>query len=341
MHRCFELASLGAGYVAPNPMVGAVLVSEDRIIGEGYHKEFGQPHAEVNCIKSVGEHDEHLISTSTLYVSLEPCAHFGKTPPCADLIISHKIQRVVIGCVDPFSEVYGRGIAKLKEAGVEVIVNVLQFYSEELNKRFFTFHEKQRPYIILKWAQSANQKIAGNQNERVFISSDYSNRLLHKWRSEEAAIMVGTNTAIADNPSLNVRLWNGKNPVRLVIDLNLRLPVTLNIFDRQQPTVIFNALKDSAEANLIYLKIESGEHFLNHVLSACHKLDIQSILIEGGGLLLQSFIAAGLWDEARVIQNNELIIQEGLSAPQLLNQQLLFREQISTDTIFNYKKSSL
>ena len=202
MHRCIQLAKLGAGYVAPNPMVGAVLVQRDRIIGEGYHQQYGGPHAEVNCIASVNETDKDLISASTLYVSLEPCSHFGKTPPCADMIIKHKIPKVVIGSRDPSKEVNGKGIEKLKAAGVEVEVGILENECKTLNRRFFIFNTQHRPYIILKWAQTADHKIAGITDERLFISSEVTNRLVHKWRSEEASILVGTNTALYDDPEL-------------------------------------------------------------------------------------------------------------------------------------------
>ena len=341
MHRCLELAKLGAGNVAPNPMVGALLISDDKIIGQGYHQQYGQPHAEVNCIEHVSDQDKHLIATSILYVSLEPCAHHGKTPPCTDLILRHKIRKVVVGCIDPLSAVAGRGINKLREAGVDVLVDVMKSACEALNKRFFTFHLQQRPYIILKWAQSANQKIAAVENGRVLISNEFSNRLVHKWRSEEAGILVGTNTALADNPSLNVRLWKGKNPVRLIIDLNLRVSSTLNIFDRQQPTIIFNNIKGLEEENLVFYKLSGEGSVVRQILAACYQLNIQSVFVEGGTKLLQSFIDENLWDEVRVIQNSQLIIPQGLQAPKLLNQQLLFTEPISTDSISYYKNSSL
>ncbi len=228
MQRCLGLAKLGAGHVAPNPMVGAVLVYNDRIIGEGYHQQYGKAHAEVNCINSVKEDDIQLIEKSTLYVSLEPCAHYGKTPPCADLIIAKKIPTVVIACRDTYEEVNGRGIDKLKAANVNVIVGVLEKDAIELNKRFFTFYTKHRPYIILKWAQSNDGKIANADHSRVFISNEESNRLVHKWRSEEAAILVGTNTALYDDPELTTRLWTGNNPIRLVIDMEVKLPISLN-----------------------------------------------------------------------------------------------------------------
>ncbi|HEY2720248.1 MAG TPA: bifunctional diaminohydroxyphosphoribosylaminopyrimidine deaminase/5-amino-6-(5-phosphoribosylamino)uracil reductase RibD, partial [Chitinophagaceae bacterium] len=224
MHRCLDLARLGAGHVAPNPMVGAVLVHDERIIGEGYHQQYGGPHAEPNCIASVKKEEQHLISESILYVSLEPCAHYGKTPPCADLIIKNKIPRVVIGCFDPFEEVNGKGIEKLKGAGIDVLVGILEHECKKLNKRFFLYYQQHRPYIILKWAQSSNQKIGAGAGNRTYISNEFTNRLVHKWRSEEAAILVGTNTALQDDPELTTRSWIGNNPRRLVMDMDLKLP---------------------------------------------------------------------------------------------------------------------
>ena len=242
MHRCLELASLGMGNVAPNPMVGAVLVYDNRIIGEGYHMQFGGPHAEVNCINSVKPADRELISKSSLYVSLEPCNHFGKTPPCSDLIIKNRIPEVVIACTDPFEKVNGSGINKLMEAGVKVITGILEKNAISLNTRFFTFHQQKRPYIILKWAQSANKKISGKNGEPVRISHALTDRLVHRWRSEEAAIMVGTNTALKDNPSLTTRLWKGKNPIRIVVDNQLKIPSAFTLFNGEAPLIIFNHL---------------------------------------------------------------------------------------------------
>jgi diaminohydroxyphosphoribosylaminopyrimidine deaminase/5-amino-6-(5-phosphoribosylamino)uracil reductase len=335
MRRCLELASLGAGHTAPNPMVGAVLVydgsngedqstGEERIIGEGYHMQYGQAHAEPNCIASVKEEDKRLIADSTLYVSLEPCAHHGKTPPCADLIIEKKIPRVVIGCRDPYPQVNGKGIDKLLSAGVKVTTGVLEAESIRLNKRFFTFNTLHRPYIILKWAQSADGKIAGpvggglaGAAERTLISNEYTNRLVHKWRLEEAAILVGTRTALADDPALTVRLWNGPNPIRLVIDMDLKLPGTLQLFDRKVRTIVFNRLRHGEENNVLYYQIEDEEEAVGGVIRALYKLKIQSVLVEGGARLLQSFIDEDCWDEARVITNNELEIPGGLAAPVL------------------------
>ena len=338
MHRCLELAKLAAGNVAPNPMVGAVLVYEKRIIGEGYHKKFGEPHAEVNCINSVNEEDKDFIDKSTLYVSLEPCSHFGKTPPCTDLIIKNKIPKVVIGCKDVYKKVKGEGIKKLQDADVEVITGISEKECKELNKRFFTFHQRQRPYIILKWAESANGK-TGSNNERVLISNEYSNRLVHKWRSEEATILIGTNTALRDDPFLTTRLWNGNDPIRLVIDMNLRLPSHLKVFNKEVRTIIFNKLKHEENGNLAFYKIEV-ENIIVQILNALYQMQIQSVLVEGGAKLLQFFIDAGLWDEARIIRNEELVISNGLDAPKLKNGVIINEEKLFTDSISYFLPAS-
>ncbi|MBL7743449.1 MAG: bifunctional diaminohydroxyphosphoribosylaminopyrimidine deaminase/5-amino-6-(5-phosphoribosylamino)uracil reductase RibD, partial [Chitinophagaceae bacterium] len=312
MNRCLQLAEMGAGNVAPNPLVGAVLVHEGRIIGEGYHEKYGQAHAEVNCIKQAVQNGfENLIAYSTLYVSLEPCAHFGKTPPCADLIIQYKIPRAVIGCRDPFKEVNGKGIEKLKAAGVEVETGVLEKECRELNKRFFTFHTAHRPYIILKWAQTADGFMAppppkrgiiaseylkesfkiedskappseGFGEARLLISNEYTNRLVHKWRSEEASIMVGTNTALHDDPELTTRLWPGHSPVRLVVDMSLRLPSFLHVFDRKAKTIVFNTVKHEEQGDLIYYQVTEDVSLVHQVVNALYQLKLQSVLVEGG-----------------------------------------------------------
>lgn len=336
MQRCFQLAKLGAGNVAPNPMVGAVLVYDNTIIGEGYHQQYGQAHAEVNCINSVKEENRTLIDKSTIYVSLEPCAHYGKTPPCADLIIKHTIPNVVIGCRDSYTEVDGKGIDKLKKAGINVTTGVLEKEAKELNKRFFTFHEKKRPYIILKWAQSSDRMIANADRSRVLISNEYSNRMVHQWRSEEAGILVGTNTALYDNPSLTTRLWPGNNPVRMVIDNKLQLAATLHLFDKAVKTIIFNQVKQEEDGNLLYYKINKEENTLQQIMNALYTMKIQSVIIEGGTKLLQSFINAGFWDEARVITNKQLVIDIGVKAP-ILNNGFLFNQQsIVNDDIAFY-----
>ena len=337
MQRCLELAKLGAGNVAPNPMVGAVLVYNDMIIGEGYHQQYGGPHAEVNCINNVSEENVMNIPKSTLYVSLEPCSHFGKTPPCADLIIANKIPSVIIGCKDSYKEVAGKGIEKLETAGIDVEVGVLESEAKELNKRFFMFHEKKRPFIILKWAQSADGKIAKADFSSVAISNDQTNKLMHRWRSEEDAIMVGTNTALHDNPSLTTRHWPGKNPVRVVIDKKLSLPASLNLFDKKVRTIIFNNIKQEENENLSFYKIDDQEDILEQMLATLYQLKIQSIFVEGGAKLLQSFIDRELWDEVIIITNEALQIGEGIAAPKFVSPKLLATKKINSDKISFYK----
>lgn len=336
MLRCLQLAKLGEGNVAPNPLVGSVLVHLDRIIGEGYHQQYGKAHAEVNCLNSVTKEDAHLIPQSTIYVSLEPCAHFGKTPPCSDLIIKSGIKKVVVGCKDSFVEVAGKGIEKLRQSGVDITVGVLENECRHLNKRFFTFYEQKRPFIILKWAETANKKIASSKDERLLISNDFSNRLVHKWRSEAAAILVGTNTALLDNPSLTNRFWQGKSPTRLVIDKYLKLPTTLHLFNKEQPTIVFNFIKQEAYENLTYYLLNKDEDFVAEILAACYKLNIQSVIVEGGSKTLQAFIDRHLWDEARVIVNTSLIVNEGITAP-ILNHHFTANEMsFFNDTITYY-----
>lgn len=340
MRRCIDLARLGYGYTAPNPMVGAVLVHENFIIGEGYHEFFGGPHAEVKCLQSVKEEDKHKIPHSTLYVSLEPCAHYGKTPPCTELIIHNGIKKVVIGSRDPFPEVNGKGVEKLVEHGIDVISNVLEQECRELNKRFFSLHEKGRPYIILKWAQSSNLKIAGNSEKRLLISNDFSNRLVHKWRSEEASILVGTNTALMDDPALTTRLWSGRHPVRLVLDMDLRLPSHLKIFNKKTLTVVFNAISHEEHSELFYFRIDRDMNVVRQIIHGLKELSIQSVLVEGGAMLLQSFIDEGIWDEIRVITNNSLIVEDGLDAPALHNVHLAEQYSLVDDTISLYRHIS-
>ena len=341
MQRCLDLAQLGAGHVAPNPMVGAVLVYQDRIIGEGYHHKYGEAHAEPNCLNSVAEVDKHLIPESTLYVSLEPCTHFGKTPPCSNLIIEHQIKKMVIGCADPFEAVNGKGIAQLTTAGIEVITGVLEQAAIDLNKRFFVFQQQQRPYIVLKWAETANGKIASTGAERLHISNEYANRLVHQWRGEEAAILVGTNTALKDNPSLTNRYGTGKNPIRLVIDLSLRLPMYLNVFDGQVPTIVFNCKKNTTEKHLQYVQLNESLPTIPQILKACYDLHIQSVLVEGGAALLQSLIDLNIWDEARVIRNNSLSVETGLNSPVLKGETFIQSNKLDSDTIHCFKPISV
>jgi diaminohydroxyphosphoribosylaminopyrimidine deaminase / 5-amino-6-(5-phosphoribosylamino)uracil reductase len=337
--RCLQLARLGAGNVAPNPMVGAILVCENKIIGEGFHQHYGQAHAELNCINSVADDNAPLIKKSTLYVSLEPCAHFGKTPPCADLIIKHKIEKVVIGCRDSYKEVDGKGIERLKAAGIDVTVGVLEKEALELNKCFFTFHVQQRPYIILKWAQSSDGKIAGLNGERKLISNEFTNRLVHQWRATEAAIMVGTNTALKDNPALTTRLCPGKNPMRLVIDMDLKLPPSLQLFDGTVKTIVFNSKKQAAGKMLSFYQISNTEKIVPQILNALYSLQVQSVIIEGGATLLQSFIDENLWDEARVITNTAIKISAGINAPIFECVNLIKEEIYGTDKIAYFKNN--
>lgn len=334
MYRCLQLAQLGCGHVAPNPMVGAVLVFDNRIIGEGYHAQYGKAHAEVNCINSVAEIDKVLIEKSTLYVSLEPCVHFGKTPPCTNLILQHKIPKVVIGCADSFAKVNGRGIQQLKANGVQVVYGMLENDCKALNKQFSTFNNKKRPYITLKWAQSKNGKIAGKSNERIFISNDITNRLVHKWRAQEAAIIVGTNTALNDNPLLTARLWQGKNPIRILLDKELNVPLKHHLFNTDAITIVFNIKKNGEENNIKYYRLTDFN--LRTALNALHILQVQSLLVEGGSKLLQSFIDDNLWDEIRIIENKELIMDDGLQAPILKNAHLSKKENYLTDSIYYY-----
>ena len=338
MRRCLQLAISASGYTAPNPMVGAVLVYKEKIIGEGFHRFYGGPHAEVNCINSVGPENREFIALSTLYVSLEPCCHYGKTPPCTDLIIREKIPKVVIGCRDPFPEVDGKGIEKLKAHGVDGKCCVLEKLSKQVNRRFFTFHQQQRPFIVLKWAQSADRKIAATGNQRTMISNGFSNRLVHKWRSEEQGILIGTETALLDNPALTTRFWPGKNPVRIVVDRDLRLPQTLKIFDGQSPLLVLNTKKDKAESAVTYIQIDAAFE-LSSILSALYSAGIISILVEGGGSLLQSFIDIGIWDEMRVITNQELEINNGHVSPQISGATLIRTENYGSDQIDYYTRN--
>jgi diaminohydroxyphosphoribosylaminopyrimidine deaminase / 5-amino-6-(5-phosphoribosylamino)uracil reductase len=321
MLRCLELAKLGSGNVAPNPMVGSVIVYRDRIIGEGYHRNYGEAHAEINAINSVS--DKSLLSESTLYANLEPCSHFGKTPPCSDAILEFKIPRVVISNVDPNRLVKGKGIEKLQNGGVEVITDVLVNEGLELNKRFFTFQKKSRPYIILKWAQTEDRFIdiirhPAQPQQPTWITNEDARMLVHKWRSEEQAIMVGTNTAFLDNPKLNVRDWKGKNPLRIVIDRNLRLPRNLHLFDGSIPTLVFTQreVEDEDVKNVEYITLPFDEYLPEHILGELFRRQVQSVIIEGGAKLINSFLSANLWDESRVFTGNKYF-GAGISAPQM------------------------
>ena len=331
MHRALELAKLGSGLVSPNPMVGCVIVYDNNIIGEGWHRKFGDAHAEANAVRSV--EDKELLNDSTVFVNLEPCSHIGKTPPCADLLIQHRIKKVVIANGDPNPLVAGNGIKKLKEAGIEVETGVLEKEGHELNKRFFTFMEKQRPFILLKWAQTDDGFIAHSNYESRWISSEFSRQLVHKWRSEEDAVLVGTKTAAHDNPTLSVRDWSGRNPTRVVIDRFLRLPSTLNLFDKTQKTICYNVIKHEEHPNLILIRLDEVD-FVNQLLRDLYKQNIQSVMVEGGAQTLRLFIEAGLWDEARIFRSSRTF-GDGIAAPPLAGH-LISQEFISSDSLKIY-----
>lgn len=319
MSRCLQLASLAEGHTYPNPLVGSVIVHNGCIIGEGYHRKAGEPHAEVNAIKSVKDHS--LLKDATIYVSLEPCAHFGRTPPCSLLIIEKKIPRVVVGCIDSFSEVAGRGIAMLQQAGVSVTVNVLEQECRDINRRFFTFFEKKRPFIILKWAQTLDGLIDIDREQHswgtpTWITNQQALREVHRMRAREQSILVGYQTALKDNPSLTVRHWAGHQPLRIVLDRDGSLPVSLQLFDQQHPTLVVTEKKESSRNNLSYLTLEFNQHLIPTLLRQLYTMGIQSMIVEGGARTLNQFVEAQLWDEAHVYVGEKWFGQ-GVQAPHL------------------------
>ena len=321
IRRCIDIALNGKGFTKTNPMVGCVIEHNGEIIGEGFHEAYGEPHAEVNAINAVK--DKSKLTSSTLYVSLEPCAHMGKTPPCSDLIIEMRIPKVVIGSRDPNSLVAGKGIAKLKQANVEVIEDILEEDCMDINNRFFTYHSKKRPYIILKWAESADgfidiERKAGSPIGPNWISNPISRMLVHKWRSEENAIMVGTNTVVFDNPSLTTRLWPGNSPLRVVLDRHNRLSSKANIFSGEVPTLVFSEKIINSSENLTYIGLDFDKQPLQQIVRHLWDMEIQSVIIEGGKKLLQTFIDANLWDEARVFKGKNQFTK-GLKAPVIAN----------------------
>lgn len=335
MQRAFDLAQLSRGSVSPNPLVGCVIVHNNEIIGEGRHEKYGEAHAEVNAVASVKDHT--LLKDSTVYVNLEPCSHFGKTPPCADMLIKHQVKKVVISNVDPNPLVGGKGIQKLKAAGIEVVTGVLEARGSELNKRFFTFIEKKRPYIILKWAETVDGFIARENFDSKWISNEHSRQLVHKWRSEEDAVLVGTGTAFHDNPSLTVRDWSGRNPVRIVIDRMTRLPESLTLFDRMQKTICYTLGKFEISNNLEFIMLNEAT-FQHDMMSDLFKRNIQSIIIEGGATTLQQFINNGLWDEARIFISDKEF-GKGISAPQFTGN-LISKESVFNDTLTVYTRKT-
>lgn len=334
MHRAMELARLGFGNVSPNPMVGCVIVHEGKIIGEGFHQQYGGPHAEVNAVNSVK--DKSLLPKSTVYVTLEPCAHFGKTPPCAELLVRCQVNKVVISNLDPNPLVAGKGIKLLRNAKIDVESGMLEEDGLDLNKRFFKSFNTKKPYVILKWAETADGFVARLNYDSKWISNEFSRKLVHKWRAEEDAILVGKNTAKYDNPTLNVRDWEGKDPIRIVIDHHLELDEKLNLFDTAIPTICFNLKKSSEDKNLTFVKL-AEENFIQELLADLHSRNIQSLIIEGGATTINNFINAGLWDEARVFQASTCF-GEGILAPQLKNAVFDGKEEIMDDTLTYFKR---
>jgi len=337
MSRALELARLGRGTVSPNPLVGCVIVHDGRIIGEGWHQRYGEAHAEVNAVRSVTRPE--LLPEATVYVTLEPCAHFGKTPPCADLLVEKRVKRVVVCNDDPNPRVAGKGLAKLREAGIAVETGLLAEEGRALNRRFFTWIEQQRPYIILKWAESADGFMAPADRKPIPISGTLARQLVHQWRSQEDAILVGTDTALHDNPRLNVRSWTGRDPVRLVIDRSLRLPASMHLFDGSQPTRVYHQAPrptDEPVPGVTFIPLAAGESVVQQLLRDLYLNKLQSVIVEGGAALLESFIREGLWDEARVFQS-PLVLGTGVAAPRFRGR-LTETERVGTDELRWYQR---
>jgi len=338
MKRCIELARNGSGTTAPNPMVGSVIVHKGLIIGEGYHRQCGESHAEVNAIKSVK--NPSLLKESTIYVNLEPCSHYGKTPPCSDFIVENQIPRVVVGQVDINPRVSGRGIRRMEQGGCQVRVGVLEGECLELNKRFIKFHEQKRPYVILKWAQSYDGFIDIERNDSTppgpaWINDELDLTLVHKWRTEEQSIMVGTTTALNDNPKLNARHWLGNSPLRLVLDRHLRLPADMSLFDGSLPTIVFTAHEKASKPNLFYEQIDFDTDIFPQMMEVLYRKNIQSLIVEGGTTLLTTFLEQGLWDEIRLFVGHKHF-HKGLKAP-IFNGHLLSEDMLSSSTLYVYE----
>lgn len=336
MHRAMELALLGRGKVSPNPMVGCVVAHNDTIVGEGWHKEYGSNHAEVNAINAVV--DKSILPECSLYVNLEPCSHYGKTPPCTDFIIKHGIQKVFVANLDNNPLVAGKGVEKLKNAGLIVQTGILATEGKNLNKRFFAFMQHLRPYIILKWAESADGFMGNDNQTPIWLSNTLSKKIVHQWRSEEDAIIVGTNTAQTDNPQLNVRDWTGRNPIRIVIDKNLRLAKNLHLFDGSQTTFCYNLIKEDYLPNIEYIKIKEND-FINHLLADLYSKKIQSLIVEGGNILLNSLLEANLFDEIRIFRTPKSL-GKGLPAPQPKGT-LVYKEQILDNDLLIFRNEDV
>ena len=337
MQRALKLAQMGKFYAAPNPRVGAVIVHNEKIIGEGFHRKFGKEHAEVNAINAVK--DKTLLSESTIYVTLEPCSHTGKTPPCADLIIRCNFKRVVICNQDPYKKVDGSGIKKLKKSGIKVEVGCLKSQGLEINKRFFTFHTKNRPYIILKWAESKDKFLAKNDGKQNWISNSISKQLVHAWRAEESAILVGKNTVLIDNPELTTREVKGRNPTRIVIDEKLELNQKLKIFNAAADTIILNSIENRKSSYCSFIMAELRENLPKVLAKICHEQNLQSVIIEGGANILNQFIARNMWDEARVFTGS-VIFKGGIPAPKISKKQVI-EINLKDNTLAIYKNHNL
>ncbi|MDF2933180.1 MAG: ribD [Chryseobacterium sp.] len=331
--RCIELAKKALGNTYPNPLVGSVIVHNGKIIGEGYHHKAGENHAEINAINSV--EDKSLIPESTIYVSLEPCAHFGKTPPCALKIVELGFKKVVIGAMDSHDKVNGKGKKIIQDAGIEAVSGILEKECIDLNKRFFTYHEKKRPFIVLKWAQSADG-FMDKDFKPTQISNSLTKQFVHELRNNEHAILIGTMTALRDNPSLTTREMTGRNPIRILIDIDLKVPADYNIYNNEAETLVFNSVKNSDEGNIKFIKTER-ENFIEKLIRKLYELQIQSIIVEGGSLVLQQFIDANLWDETIVIKNERLIIENGTKAPRF--QHAPFEIKQFRDNVMEFHKN--
>ncbi|AZA61279.1 bifunctional diaminohydroxyphosphoribosylaminopyrimidine deaminase/5-amino-6-(5-phosphoribosylamino)uracil reductase RibD [Chryseobacterium indoltheticum] len=334
IRRCIELAQKAIGNTYPNPLVGSVIVHDDKIIGEGYHHKAGESHAEINAINSV--EDKSLIPESTIYVSLEPCAHFGKTPPCALKIVGLGFKKVVIGAMDSHDKVNGKGKKIIQDAGIEVVSGVLEKECIELNKRFFTYHERRRPFIILKWAESGD-RFMDKDFKPTQISNALTKQFVHQLRSNEHSILIGTMTALRDNPSLTTREIVGRNPIRILIDIDLKVPKDFNVYSNEAETLVFNSVKEGDEGNIKFIKT-SRENFIENMLKTLHELQIQSIIVEGGSLVLQQFIDAGLWDETIIIKNKNLVLENGTKAPRFSKTPIDTRD--FRDNVIEFYKNS-
>lgn len=335
IRRCIELAQKAKGKTYPNPMVGSVIVHEGKIIGEGYHEKSGQNHAEINAINSVKERE--LLRDSIIYVSLEPCSHFGKTPPCAHKIVEIGFKKVVIGTLDSHEKVNGKGKQIIENAGIEVISGILEADCQDLNKRFFTFHQKKRPYLILKWAESADGFL-DKDFKPTQIGNPLTKQFVHQLRSEEHAILVGTRTALTDNPSLTTREISGRNPTRILIDFDLKVPRDFNIYNASAETLVFNSLKNAEEGNVKFIKIQK-ENFLQNLMNKLYELQIQSVIVEGGSFTLNQFIEANLWDEAMIIKTKDLLLESGTKGPQFHFESYKM-ETFRDNEIYFFKSSS-